>query len=297
MNMAMHSPFHGQLRHNEPMSRHCSWRTGGTADLYYEPVDAADLMEFLKTLTPDTPVTWVGLGSNLLVRDGGVRGVVIAVLNRMKKISLLEDGRVYAECGATCASLARFCQKHGLGEADFLAGIPGTVGGALAMNAGAFGFEIWRFVDAVDMISQHGQLIYRGRDEFEVDYRSVVKKEPEWFAAGYLRFPSRDPRQESNIKGLLAKRQASQPIGLPSCGSVFMNPPGDYAARLIEAAGLKGFCIGGACVSEKHANFIINDNDASAADIERLIGEVRKRVRQQFDIELHTEVRIIGEPV
>ncbi len=285
----------GNLLHHESMARHCSWRSGGKADVYYEPADKEDLALFLNSLINDESITWLGLGSNLLVRDGGLRGVVISVLNRLNDISLLDNGLVYAECGVTCAKLARFCQQHGLAEADFLAGIPGTVGGALAMNAGAFSFETWDTVDSVEMLNRQGEFIKRNRDEFVVAYRSVQKVEDEWFSAGYFRFPRQARERSSTIKSLLEKRNATQPIGLPSCGSVFKNPPGDHAARLIEACDLKGFCIGGACVSEKHANFIINANQASASDIEDLILHVQQQVKQVHGIELKTEVRIIGE--
>lgn len=300
MNLAVNAQFHGQLLHNEPMSRHCSWRTGGKAELYFEPVDKQDLVAFLATLTNEVAVTWIGLGSNLLVRDGGLRGVVIAVLSHLKQLKLLDNGLVYAECGVTCARLARFCQQHNLADADFLAGIPGTVGGALAMNAGAFGHETWQFVDCVEMMNRHGELIKRKHNQFEVSYRSVVQNETdntgnEWFAAGYFRFPEKTDQQPSNIKELLEKRNVTQPVGLPSCGSVFKNPRGDHSARLIEECGLKGLCIGGACVSDKHANFIINANQATAADIEDLIIEIQHRVKLKFNIELQTEVRIMGD--
>lgn len=293
--MAVTPDFKGRLLQNEPMSRHCSWRAGGSADLYYEPVDLADLQLFMQTLSPETPVTWLGLGSNLLVRDGGLRGVVIAVLSRLKDLQQMNDSRVYAECGVTNASLARFSQKRGLADADFLAGIPGTVGGALAMNAGAFGFETWQFVESVNMLNRAGELIERKRDDFNVSYRTVNKQDDEWFVAAIFSFPHKTDRQGSRIKTLLEKRNASQPIGKPSCGSVFKNPPDDYSARLIEACGLKGYCIGGACVSDKHANFIINSDGASAHDIESLIHEVQRQVKQKFSIQLQPEVRIIGD--
>lgn len=293
--MAMVSEFRGQIRHDEPMARHCSWRAGGHADLYFEPADRVDLVNFLLSLDEATPVTWLGLGSNLLVRDGGLRGVVISVLNRLNGLRLMDDGRVYAECGVTDAKLARFCQRQQLAEADFLAGIPGTVGGALAMNAGAFGFETWRYVDAVDMINRRGEIIQRRRDEFEAGYRSVSMPADEWFLAGYFRFPAADSDRPSNIRPLLDKRNASQPIGQPSCGSVFRNPPADFAARLIEGCGLKGYCIGGACVSDKHANFIINVNAATAGDIEALLEQVRQRVYQDYGVRLVEEVRIVGD--
>jgi len=293
--MAIQNGIRGQMLSDEPMSRHCSWRTGGLAETYFIPADKSDLQVFLLQISNDQPVYWVGLGSNLLVRDGGIRGVVIGALNRLNKLELLESGEVYAEAGVTCARLARFCQQNNLDGADFLAGIPGTVGGALAMNAGAFGSETWQFVKSVEMIDRQGNLHQREANSFDVSYRSVALARDEWFSAGVFSFSLRLNDEPSVIKPLLAKRNSSQPIGLPSCGSVFKNPEGDYAARLIEACGLKGFCIGGACVSEKHANFIINDDQASASDIERLIEYIQRVVSDKYHIDLHTEVRIIGE--
>ncbi len=295
--MAMEQAFQirGKLLHDEPMSRHCSWRTGGVADLYFEPADKQDLSEFLAQVESDVEITWVGLGSNLLVRDGGVRGVVIGPLNRLNSLKLLDQDRVYVECGITCARFARFCLKHGLAGADFLAGIPGTIGGALAMNAGAWGGETWEFVESLEMMNRLGEIIMRDKHEFDVSYRSVSRPADEWFSAATFKFPRLENQDRSRIKQLLEQRNASQPIGLPSCGSVFKNPDGDHAARLIEASGLKGHCLGGACVSDKHANFIINSEQATAADIENLINLVQQRVLDQFGIRLQTEVRIIGE--
>jgi len=293
--MAFQNGIRGQLLSNEPMSRHCSWRTGGLAETYFIPADKSDLQSFLGQISSSQAVYWVGLGSNLLVREGGIKGVVIGALNRLNQLELQESGLVYAEAGVTCARLARFCQQNKLDGADFLAGIPGTVGGALAMNAGAFGSETWQFVKSVEMMDRRGLLCEREASSFEVSYRSVSLDADEWFSAGVFSFPLKLNDEPSVIKPLLAKRNSSQPIGLPSCGSVFKNPEGDHAARLIEACGLKGFCIGGACVSEKHANFIINDDQASASDIEALIAHVQREVSSKYHIDLHTEVRIIGE--
>lgn len=299
MKMALLPTIRGKLTSNEPMGKHCSWRTGGKAEIYFEPVDKQDLVLFLTETDQDVALTWIGLGSNLLVRDGGVKGVVISTLNKLNELniqSMTDDGAyVYAESGVSCAKLARFCQQHKLDGADFLAGIPGTVGGALAMNAGAFGFETWQFVESAEMINRQGEFTSRQAEEFKVAYRSVGIAENEWFSAAVFNFAKKLGAKESNIKSLLAKRNASQPIGQASCGSVFKNPKGDYAARLIEASQLKGFCIGGACVSEKHANFIINKDKASAADIENLIEKIKADVKQKFNIELNTEVRIIGD--
>ncbi len=285
----------GELRLDEPMSRHTSWRVGGPADRYYMPAGIDDLAEFIAGLPADEPVCWVGLGSNLLVRDAGIRGTVISTHGLLSGLERLAGDRVRAEAGVPCAKLARQCVRWGLGSAEFFAGIPGTVGGALAMNAGAFGGETWRHVRVLETMDRGGRLHTRRPDEYEVGYRSVKGPAQEWFLAAEFSFAPDAEASVADIKALLARRKASQPIGLPSCGSVFRNPTGDHAARLIEACGLKGFSIGGAQVSEKHANFIINTGGATAADIERLIEHVRRTVRDQHGVRLQAEVRIVGE--
>lgn len=295
MNVASKRTSKGKLMFDEPMSKHTSWRLGGPADRYYVPADLTDLQSHLAGLDAAIDILWVGLGSNLLVRDGGIRGQVIAALNSLCEMRLESDGLLYVESGVSCAKLAKFCQKNQLGGADFYAGIPGTVGGALAMNAGAFGGETWAAVEQVVMIDRSGRLIERSAAEFEVKYRHVEMPQQEWFAAARFRFAERAPDETSNIRQLLQQRNASQPIGLPSCGSVFKNPPGQHAAQLIEAAGLKGYCLGSACVSDKHANFIISAADTTAADVEALIQYIRSTVAERFEIELETEVRIVGE--
>jgi len=295
MNVVKAITYRGQLLVDEPMSKHTSWRVGGTADYYYVPADLADLQFYLASLEPETAVNWIGLGSNMLVRDGGIRGVVIAPLNALRRLELNDEGKIYAEAGVTSAKLAKFANKHGLSGAEFFAGIPGTIGGALAMNAGAFGGETWPLVETVVMINRQGQLIEGSAAEFSVGYRRVSQFNGEWFAAAWFRFAAKTSGQDSDIRHLLQKRNASQPIGLPSCGSVFKNPAGQHAAQLIEAAGLKGYVLGNASVSTKHANFIISNQQTRAADIEALIGYIQKVVKQQFGIELETEVRILGE--
>jgi UDP-N-acetylmuramate dehydrogenase len=285
----------GKLLLDEPMAKHTSWRLGGPADRYYVPADLQDLQDFLASLDADTEVLWVGLGSNLLVRDGGFRGQVIAPLNALKRMELQIDGNLYVECGSSCARFAKFCQKKGLGGADFFAGIPGTVGGALAMNAGAFGGETWAAVQQLIMIDRQGELHQREPGEFEVGYRKVRSPRSEWFAAALFRFAPRAAGEDSKIRQLLRQRNATQPIGEPSCGSVFKNPPGQHAAQLIEAAGLKGYRLGTARVSNKHANFIISAEDTLAADVEALIDYIRERVQAQFGVRLETEVHIVGE--
>ncbi len=278
------------------MSRHTSWRVGGPADSLYIPADLDDLAAFLKQLPANEPLAWVGLGSNLLVRDGGVRGTVVMTSGALNGLSLLADSMVRAEAGVASAKVARFSTDHGLAGAEFLAGIPGTIGGALAMNAGAFGGETWNIVHAVETLDRHGELRVRLASDYEVGYRHVAGPVGEWFVAAHFRL-LRDEHSQGKalIKSLLAKRGATQPTQLPNAGSVFKNPPGDHAARLIEAAGLKGAREGGAGVSDMHANFIVNQNDAAAADIERLIARVQAEVQKKFGVRLEPEVRVMGE--
>ena len=296
MMAAAQQPLRGVLLHDEPMARHTSWRVGGPADRFYRPADVDDLCVFLAGLPANEPLMWLGLGSNLLVRDGGIRGTVIATSGCLNELARVDDGTVRVEAGVACAKLARFCARQGLVGAEFFAGIPGCVGGALAMNAGAFGGETWALVDEVECVDRHGRLRVRRPEAFNVGYRQVSGPAQEWFVAARLRLQPGDAAQASaRIKALLERRAVDQPIGLPSCGSVFRNPPGDHAARLIEACGLKGVCVGGACVSEKHANFIVNTGAATAADIEALIGRVAQTVERQHSVAMRLEVHVCGE--
>lgn len=286
----------GILRQDELLARYTSWHVGGKARRSYRPADLADLLIFLPTIPGDELLFWLGLGSNLLIRDGGIPGTVIMTQGRLNELSQLENKIIRAEAGVPCAKVAKFCAALGFTEAAFFAGVPGTVGGALAMNAGAFGGETWRHVVAVETVDRQGNIYMRKPEEFKVDYRHVQKPKEEWFVAGHFSFmPGDVTAAKQAIKTLLHSRQSSQPIGEFNCGSVFRNPPGDYAARLIEACGLKGARIGGAWVSQKHANFIINGGEATAADIEQLITKVQDDVERQHGIKLIREVHIIGE--
>ncbi|MGZ5056820.1 MAG: UDP-N-acetylmuramate dehydrogenase [Methylobacter sp.] len=288
----------GKLLEHEKLAKYTSWRVGGPADRLYIPQDRSDLIGFIKGLPDSEPVFWMGLGSNLLVRDGGIRGTVINTKGRLKEMSLTDNGAVYVEAGVPCAHVARFCGERGLVGAEFLAGIPGTMGGALKMNAGAFGGETWAIVKSVEMLNKSGNVTQREPQEFTVSYRSVKGLENEWFLACVLTLQQGDTvESQQKIKGLLEKRGATQPTNQPSCGSVFKNPEGDYAARLIDQCGLKGYSIGGACVSEKHANFIVNTGNATAADIETLIYYVQDKVKQQQGVVLQTEVCMVGEVI
>jgi UDP-N-acetylenolpyruvoylglucosamine reductase len=311
----------GTLRNDVDMSRYVSWRAGGRAQRMYQPANLADLQAFLRLLPADEPVLALGLGSNLLVRDGGLRGTVLLLHAALNELRIEADGAVYAQAGIPGAKLARFAALHALGGAEFFAGIPGTVGGMLAMNAGCYGGETWDRVARAQVITHGGEVLQRTPQEYDIGYRSVVRNESplpppgkgraapvawgdffstclcnEIFVGAWFRFGAGDSESaRAAIKALLAKRIMSQPLQLPNAGSVFRNPPGDHAARLIEACGLKGLQIGGARVSEKHANFIVNMGGATAADIENLIEQVQAAVQQKTGITLHPEVRIIGE--
>lgn len=305
----------GELRLHEPMARHTSWRAGGTAERAYSPADLADLREFLRGVPAGEPVHMVGLGSNLLVRDGGLRGTVIFTHPALGAMRLggagagASEGEIYAETGVASPRVARFAALHGLAGAEFLAGIPGTVGGALAMNAGCFGGEAWDIVARAETVDRSGALHTRTPADYEIAYRHVMLKEEggrkkaegihpseEWFVAAYFRLRAGDAEESRRkIKELLRRRIATQPLNQPNAGSVFRNPQRDYAARLIEACGLKGRTIGGAQISGKHANFVVNLGSARAADIEALIELAENAVREKFGIALEREVRIVGE--
>ena len=285
-----------ELLHDEPMSRHTSWRVGGSADLFFKPESVESLQDFLCSLAVEIPLYWVGLGSNLLVRDGGVRGAVICTLKLPAAIGRVDATRVQVGAGVPCTVLARQCVRWKLGPAAFFAGIPGTVGGALAMNAGAFGGETWQHVESVETIDRSGTRRTRAGQEFEVGYRTVSGVSQEWFIAATFVFDEDQDADMSDVRTMLRKRGDTQPLGKLSCGSVFRNPPGQFAAQLIERAGLKGTKCGDAVVSEKHANFIINCGSATAADIESLIEQVRDGVAEHAGTTLALEVRIIGEP-
>jgi UDP-N-acetylmuramate dehydrogenase len=289
--------FATRVLKDEPMAKHTSWHVGGPADLFFTPRDVMDLAAFMRHLSPAVPLLWIGLGSNLLVRDGGIRGAVVSTHGALGALERSSATRIQAEAGVPCARIARQCVKWGLGPAEFFAGIPGTLGGALAMNAGAWDSATWNYVVEVDVLDRHGVRRTRPAADYDVGYRTVKGPDNEWFVGARLEFERAPGVNTDAIRALLDKRKQTQPIGEWSCGSVFTNPPGDHAARLIESAGLKGFRSGDASVSEKHANFIINHGTARAADVEALIAHVQRTVAQVHGIELHTEVRIVGEAV
>ncbi|MBW5290803.1 MAG: UDP-N-acetylenolpyruvoylglucosamine reductase [Candidatus Ruthia sp. Asou_11_S2] len=269
------------------MRLHCSFRTGGLARDFFIPDDVTDLSNFLKTNTK--PLLFLGLGSNLIVHDQGFKGVVIKLSNL--KQTKIKKNTLWVEAGTTLAKLSRLCRANHLYGGEFLSAIPGTVGGALMMNAGAFGSEFWQYVVNVTTINQSGVMSKRTKDDFDIGYRHVhAQYANEYFIDATLAFNQKEPQQD--IKQLLDKRNQHQPIGKASCGSVFKNPKNNFAAKLIKQSQLKGVCIGGACVSNKHANFIINQNKASSADIINLITHIQQTVKSNFNIDLELEVVI-----
>jgi UDP-N-acetylmuramate dehydrogenase len=285
----------GDLRHKEPMSRHTSLRVGGPADLYFVPASLEDLQLFLQSLDETATIHWFGTGTNLLVREGGLRGVVIAAMKIFRDLERVDHFVVRAGAGVPCTQLARQCIRWSLGPSEWFAGIPGTVGGALAMNAGAHGGETWRHVESVRTIDRRGEIHERAPAEYSVGYRQVTGPQDEWFIEATLRFEEGVTGSVETLNAMLERRKSTQPLGLPTCGSVFRNPPGDHAARLIESSGLKGFSIGGAEISQKHANFIINRGDATAHDVETLIKHIHQTVLDIHGVDLVPEVKIVGE--
>ena len=288
--------FLPHVRFNEPLARHTSWHVGGPADVFYMPRSVDELARFLAALPREVPVHWLGLGSNVLIRDGGLRGVVVSLHLGLDRLERLDNVRIHADAGVLCARLARQCVKWLLGPAEFFAGIPGTIGGALAMNAGAWGGETWPHVVEVDVIDRGGATRTRPAADYRFGYRSVRPPVAgEWFVAARFEFLPQPAARAETIKGLLDQRRDAQPIGAWSGGSTFTNPSGDHAARLIDSAGLKGYRIGGAMVSIKHANFLINDGDATATDLEQLIAHVQAEVERRHGVRLVPEVRIMGD--
>jgi UDP-N-acetylmuramate dehydrogenase len=291
----MTEQLQGQLRQDVKLADFTSWRVGGPAEYFYQPANLKDLSTFLTTLPADMPLTWLGLGSNVLIRDQGIAGTVIHTQGCLTELTQPESLIIRAEAGIACGQLARHTARLNLAGLEFMAGIPGSVGGALAMNAGCHGGETWQYVIAVETIDRHGVVRYRPASEFQTGYRFVERANDEWFVAGYFQLVSGDkPACLQRIRELLDYRAATQPTNEPNCGSVFRNPPGNYAAKLIEQAGLKGFTIGGAQVSLKHANFIINTGNATAMDIEGVINTIIEEVALKHTIQLVREVHLLG---
>lgn len=295
--MQLNIKSEGSWLANSTLSKHTSLRVGGLGCYLFKPKHVEDLLHVLKQLPNELPITWLGLGSNTLIRDGGNPGVTILTQHGLNELTLENEHIVKAQAGVSCATMARFCARNNLANAEFWAGIPGTIGGAIRMNAGCFNGETWDNLLSVTTVDRHGNLQHRTPQTFNIGYRSVDGlSQDEWFLEACFHLPKGNKADSlATIKELLARRAATQPTGEYNCGSVFRNPPGKYAAQLIESCGLKGKQIGGATISTKHANFINNINNASASDIESLINLILETVLQQTGILLHREVHIIGD--
>ena len=279
---------------NESLSRHTSWKVGGPADVFFIPDNRQDLSQFLSE-NEGNSVTWLGNGTNVLVRDGGIRGVVISTKKSINKINMEAKNSCRVEVGASCMDLALFAEKNQLGPAAFFSGIPGSIGGALTMNAGSFGMETWDLVKEVEVINEKGDISFIEKESFDIAYRTVTFPFRLWFLSCSMFLSSDEETTKDNLIELRNQRIKTQPLSQDTCGSVFKNPPGNFAGALIEGSGLKGFKIGSASISEQHANFIVNEGGATARDIENLINHTRQVVKKNYDIDLQLEVRIMGE--
>ena len=280
--------------YNELLSKHTAWKVGGPADIFFTPQNRDDLSNFLKS-NRGKQITWLGNGTNVLVRDGGIRGAVISTKKSIDKINMETKNSCRVEAGASCMDLALFAEKNQLGPAAFFSGIPGSIGGALTMNAGSFGMETWDLVKEVEVINEKGDISFLEKESFDIAYRTVTFPFRLWFLSCSMFLSSDEETTKDNLIELRNQRIKTQPLSEDTCGSVFKNPPGNYAGALIEGSGLKGFKIGSASISEKHANFIVNQGGATAGDIENLINHTRQVVKKNYDIDLQLEVRIMGE--
>ena len=287
----------GQIRKNVSLKEYNTWKVGGKAEYFFEPKDLKDLKFFLANFQK-TNITFLGNGSNVLIRDGGIKGCVICLKNTLKDYKIINDGEISFEAGFSCMKIAQITARNNFSGLEFLCGIPGSLGGALAMNAGCYGGNVWEKVTKVVLINEEGILIERNKKEFKIGYRNVELEKGCFFVSAIFKLDQNLLNNSQEIiKNFLEDRRKKQPTGLPSCGSVFKNPDHHHAANLIDSLGLKGFKIGGAHISTKHANFIISDKSASSKDIEKLIDYIQKKVYEEKNIFLETEVKFVGNNI
>jgi UDP-N-acetylmuramate dehydrogenase len=285
--------FRGRIAINEPVAPYTTFRIGGPADIYLEPIDKKDALALIRHLEAEhVPYFLMGNGSNILVSDAGISGAVVN-LERGFNYLKFDSGVVTAGAGVKLAKFVDFCIQHGRRGAEMLSGIPGTLGGAIIMNAGAYGGEISDYMLAVELI-RDGELLQITKDEGGFAYRTS-RLQGNVVLEGTFEFPEGPPDEmKMTRREMLLKRNASQPVKWPNAGSIFKNPPGDYAARLIQECGLKGRRVGGAQISDLHANFIINTDGATASDVIELMKIAREAVRERFDVELEAEIKLVG---
>lgn len=287
----------GRVRQNEPMKKHTTWHIGGPSDIFVDPASREDLQVAIKLANSrGIPLTVIGNGSNLLVSEAGIRGIVVKIAGGLARMAVNEN-KIISEAGAKLSNLAALARDAGLGGLEFSAGIPGTVGGAVAMNAGANGSSVGKLLLEVLLLSYEGDFFSRTGEEMNFGYRrSILQQEPSIVVeASFLCYPQDRILIKSEMDKFLQRRKATQPLGYPNAGSVFKNPPGDSAGRLIEAAKLKGERIGDAQISNIHANFIVNLGSATSRDVLSLIERAQEEVRRHFGIELSLEVKLVGE--
>jgi UDP-N-acetylmuramate dehydrogenase len=288
--------FHGTIALSEPLSNHTYIRIGGPADYYFEPVDREDAVAVITYLQQqDVQWTVIGRGSNLLVSDDGIRGAIVNLERGLKSIHI-ERAHVHAEAGITLIRFVEFCTQKGLQGVEMLAGIPGTIGGAVTMNAGAFGGEISDHLIDIEIL-RNGSLLILKKDQIRFSYRKTKLQPGDVVLSASFDLPSGNPEDTMKLRNeLILKRNRTQPTNLPNSGSMFKNPSGTFAAKLIEDAGLKGTRWGNAQISEKHANFIVNLGGATAHDVLHLLTMARNTVRDLFGITLELEVKLVGFP-
>ena len=283
----------GRLREDVSLKDYNTWKIGGKAEYFFEPSDIKDLKLFLELLQ-NTPITFLGNGSNVLIRDGGISGCVICLKNTLNNYFVKDEEYIF-EAGLSCMKMAQITARENYEGLEHLCGIPGSLGGALAMNAGCYGGNIWDHVLTVSLINNDGEIIKKNKNDFIIGYRNTSLKENNFFISAVFKLRKNKLKNSlEKIKEFLQDRRSKQPTGLLSCGSVFKNPKNLYAAKLIESIGLKGYKIGGACISEKHANFIISDKSTKSIDIEKLINFTQKEVFKKKEVILETEVKFIG---
>ena len=283
----------GRLREDVSLKDYNTWKIGGKAEYFYEPSDIKDLKLFLELLQ-NTPITFLGNGSNVLIRDGGINGCVICLKNTLNNYFVKDEEYIF-EAGLSCMKMAQITARENYEGLEYLCGIPGSLGGALAMNAGCYGGNIWDHVSTVSLINNDGEIIKKNKNDFIIGYRNTSLEENNFFISAVFKLRKNKLKNSlEKIKEFLQDRRSKQPTGLLSCGSVFKNPKNMYAAKLIESIGLKGYKIGGACISEKHANFIISDKSTKSIDIEKLINFTQKEVFKKKEVILETEVKFIG---
>ncbi|WP_408615878.1 UDP-N-acetylmuramate dehydrogenase [Lutispora saccharofermentans] len=284
------------VKYDEPMKNHTSFKVGGNADIFFEPENIRELVEFIKYVKENSiPYILMGNGTNMVVSDEGIRGAVIKLGDKMSAVEIIED-RLIAQCGAKLPEAAKIAACSSLSGMEFASGIPGSIGGALSMNAGAYGVEMKDIVEKVEVLDSNLEYRVLQNKEMEFGYRKSAVDKYGYTVLGCTLKLKR--ANKADIKMLMDeysdRRQSKQPLNMPSAGSVFKRPEGYYAGKLIEDAGLRGYTIGGAQISEKHCGFIVNTGDAAAKDIYNLIKHIQRTVYERFGVKLETEIRLIG---